>query len=116
MQFNSLTLEAAGLPVGAFGFFITSTLQGFVINPGASDGNLCLEGSIGRYVGPGQIQQADTNGNFSLQVDLTNTPQPGGTVSIQAGETWNFQAWHRDANAMGTTSNFTNGLEVSFTM
>ncbi|MDC1043609.1 hypothetical protein OAQ71_00120 [bacterium] len=34
--------------------------------------------------------------------------------SIQAGETWNFTAWHRDAVGGTTTSNFTDGLEVVF--
>ena len=113
---NDLNLVATGLPALAFGFFITSTTQGLAMNPGGSEGNLCLGGSIGRYVGPGQIQQADANGHFSLLLDLTNTPQPSGAVSINAGETWNFQAWYRDTNAMGATSNLTNGLEVLFTM
>ena len=113
---NNLTLIATSLPPMAFGFFITSTSQNFVANPGGSEGNLCVGGSIGRYVGPGQIQQADASGAFSLQLDLTNTPQPTGTVSISAGETWNFQTWYRDFGIMGSTSNFTNGLEVCFTM
>ena len=112
---NNLTLVATNLPPTVFGLFITSTSQDFVANPGGSEGNLCLGGSIGRYVGPGQMQQADASGAFSLQVDLTNTPQPGGAVSISAGETWNFQAWYRDSGIMGSTSNFTNGLEVVFT-
>lgn len=35
---------------------------------------------------------------------------------MSAGETWHFQAWHRDSGSMGGTSNFTNGLEIVFTM
>ncbi len=113
---NSLTLVATGLPPMAFGFFLTSTVQDFVMNPGGSEGSLCLGGAIGRYVGAGQIQQADASGDFSLLLDLTSTPQPSSTVSINAGETWSFQAWHRDSNLAGSTSNFTNGLEVVFAM
>jgi hypothetical protein len=31
------------------------------------------------------------------------------------GDTWHFQAWHRDINALGfATSNFTDGVRVSF--
>jgi hypothetical protein len=29
-----------------------------------------------------------------------------------AGQTWNFQAWHRDQVGLG--SNFTDGLEIQF--
>ncbi|MEZ6015246.1 MAG: hypothetical protein R3F49_09045 [Planctomycetota bacterium] len=111
---NSLTLTADALPNGAFGFFLTSTTQGFVANPGGSTGNLCLSGSIGRYVGPGQIQNSGMIGSFSLALNLTQTPQPSGTVAITAGQTWNFQAWYRDSVGGSATSNFTNGLSVAF--
>ena len=106
---------ATNLPVGAFGLFLTSAVQAFTKNPGGSDGNLCLGGSIGRYVGPGQITAADASGRNLLLLDLASTPQPTGTVSINVGETWSFQRWYRDINASGATSNFTNGLEVVFT-
>ena len=82
--------------------------------PGGSMGNLCLAGSIGRYVGPGQIQQADATGNISLALDLTQVPQPTGFVSVGIGDTWNFQAWYRDAVGGSATSNFTDGLSVTF--
>ena len=83
-------------------------------NPGGSDGNLCLGGSIGRYVGPGQIVNSGATGSFTLPLDLTQTPTPTGLVAIAAGETWNFQAWHRDAVGGFATSNFTDGLAVQF--
>ncbi len=111
---NDLTLEASSLPNNSFGFFLASLDSGFVANPGGSTGNLCLGGSIGRYVGPGQIKNAGTTGTFSLALDLTQVPQPTGLVSIAGGETWRFQAWHRDAIGGTTTSNFTNGLEIDF--
>ena len=111
---NDLVLEATDLPMSSFGFFLTSQMQGSVSNPGGSQGNLCLGGAIGRYVGPGQIQNAGAAGAISLVLDLTSTPTPTGLVSVAAGETWNFQAWYRDAVSGVATSNFTDGLEVAF--
>ena len=111
---NDVTLEASNLPANAFGFFITGQTQDFIQNPGGSEGNLCISGSIGRYVGPGQIQNAGPAGVITLALDLTMTPTPTGPVAIQAGETWNFQAWHRDSGPSGPSSNFTNGLQLDF--
>ncbi len=111
---NSLSIEATNLPPLVFGFFITSELQGFVMNPGGSFGNLCLGGSVGRFVGPGQIQNSGTAGTISIDLDLTQQPQPNGFVSVMAGDTWSFQAWFRDSMGGQVGSNFTNGLEVIF--
>lgn len=111
---NDATLNVSGIPSLAFGFFIVSPNQGFVQNPGGSDGNLCLSGQIGRYVGPGQIQQSNTSGEFDLNIDLNAIPSPSGFFSVAPGDTLNFQAWYRDSGPAGPTSNFTNGLQVSF--
>ncbi|MEM1452762.1 MAG: hypothetical protein AAGI22_26900, partial [Planctomycetota bacterium] len=110
---NDVTLTATDMPQMSFAFFLASTTQGFVPNPGGSDGNLCLGGAIGRYVGPGQIQNSGTVGEVSLILDLTMVPQPMGFVSVMPGETWNFTCWFRDANP-GPTSNFTDGLTIVF--
>jgi hypothetical protein len=111
---NDLTLTASSLPNNAFGYFLTSVTQGFVPQPGGSLGALCLGGSIGRYVGPGQIQNTGGTGAISLLLDLTQTPTPTGPVAITAGQTWNFQAWHRDSVGGAAVSNFTDGLSVLF--
>ncbi|MFT7074394.1 MAG: hypothetical protein ACJA0P_000393 [Planctomycetota bacterium] len=112
---NDLTLMGSGLPQNSFSFFITSLTPALVMNPGGSSGNLCLSGNVGRYVGPGEIQQAGASGTISLAIDLTRIPQPNGFVPVVAGETWNFQAWFRDTDSSGSpTSNFTDGLAVSF--
>ena len=113
---NDLVLEATDLPNNAFGFFLTSTTQGFSPMPGGSAGNLCLGGSIGRFVGPGQIQNSGSTGMISLAIDNSQQPTPGGLIQINAGEVWNFQAWFRDSVGGMATSNFTDGLEVTFTM
>jgi hypothetical protein len=110
---NDFHLEASTLPLNAFGYFVTSQVQGFVQNPGGSSGNLCLGGSIGRFLQ--QIQNTGSTGGFTIQADLTAFPSPSsGGVPVAAGETWSFQAWHRDAIGGIATSNFTVGLEVLF--
>ncbi len=52
-------------------------------------------------------------GAATLPIDLAGTPIPTGVVSISAGQTWNFQAWYRDANPT-PTSNFTDAVSVLF--
>ena len=113
VQANLLTLTSSQLPQHQFGHFLNSQTQGFVPFAGGSQGNLCLAGSIGRYNRPGEILSSGAGGTFSLVLDLTDTPQPTGSVSILAGETWNFQAWFRDNNP-GPTSNFTDGVSITF--
>ncbi len=111
---NDLTLTALDLPNNAFGFFLASRTQSLVNQPGGSLGVLCLGGAIGRYVGPGQIKNTGSTGSFELVLDLAATPQPTGSVAIAAGETWNFQAWHRDVTMGAATSNFTHAVAVTF--
>lgn len=109
---NDVTLSGANLPAGQFGIFVTSAISGFVPNPAGSNGNLCLAGSLGRFVGPGQILQINGSGSMSLSIDLTAIPSGAGTIAVVAGDTRYFQAWHRDG--VGGGSNFTDGLEVTF--
>ncbi|QDV04760.1 hypothetical protein Poly30_02530 [Planctomycetes bacterium Poly30] len=114
---NTLTLHAERVPTSTFGFFLASRTSGFVVGPAGSAGNLCLGGSIGRYVGPGQIQNSGSTGSFSLPIDLQAIPQPAGAAAVVAGERWYFQAWFRDVTTGGTpmpTSNFTAALAVDF--
>ncbi len=110
---NDVTLTADGLPPSQFGIFITSRTQGFVpMGGGTSNGNICLGGAIGRFNRAGEILPTGGAGTISLALDLTDIPQGNGTVTVLAGDTWNFQAWHRDGVGLG--SNFTDGLEISF--
>lgn len=108
---NFVTLSATQLPPSQFGYFLNSQNQGFIANPGGSQGNLCLGVGIGRYVS--SIKNSGSNGEFSLALDLTQTPTPSGPVAIQAGETWYFQTWYRDKNPT-QTSNFTDGICITF--
>ena len=111
---NRVTLRAADLPQNSVGSFLISRTQGFAPHPGGSQGVLCLGGSIGRFVGPGQLQDSGTDGTFSLALDLAVQPTPTGLMQIQPGDTWSFQAWFRDTAAGQVTSNFTSRLELTF--
>ena len=108
---NDVTITASNLPPSQFGIFVTSMTQAFVPGGnGSSNGNICLGGVIGRYSGPGQILSTGATGTFSLPIDLTSIPQGNGSVAAMAGQSWNFQAWHRDSVGLG--SNFTDGIEL----
>ena len=107
---NDVTLTALNLPPNKAGYFLASMTQGFIQNPGGSQGNLCLQGA-GRYAP--QIMSSGPEGIISLQIDLDSVPQPGGAVAVVPGETWSFTLWHRDKNP-GQTSNFTDGVAIPF--
>ncbi len=109
---NDLTLLASNLPANLLVLGITSQTQGFVPMAGGSMGNLCLSGSFGRFISLAGL--SSPTGTFAISADLGALPQPVGTVAVVAGETWNFQAWHRDVVAGQGTSNFTAGLSILF--
>jgi hypothetical protein len=108
---NDLTLLASNLPPNQFGFFMNSHVQGLVMNPGGSQGHLCLGGAIGRYNMP--VLSTGTAGSMTLVLDLTSTPTPSGPATIIAGQGWNFSAWYRDANPTSTT-NLTDAVSIMF--
>ena len=110
----NLLLIASQVPDGQFAYVIASRTQGFVANPGGSQGNLCILGNIARFNRAGEVG-AIAGGQFTLQLPMTDIPEPPALgVTVLAGDTWNFQCWHRDfVNGM-PTSNFTDGLSVQF--
>jgi len=112
--FNDLGLVASDLPQNSFGYFLTSRNQSFIPNPGGSQGTLCLGAPIGRYVGPGQIQNSGATGVISLTLNLVNMPTPIGPAAVQVGDVWNFTAWYRDALGGVAVSNFADGYSVTF--
>lgn len=113
LSVGSVTLRAECAPPATFGFFLTGQTAGFVPSPGGSQGNLCMGGTVGRFLGPGQILAADAGGGFSLPVDVSRIPTPTGTTAAMSFETWHFQAWYRDTNPTAT-SNFTEASRVTF--
>lgn len=110
---NDLTLFATRLPPGKFGYWLASASADFIPGFGGSMGTLCL--------GPPQIRfnahpkygvwSVPSNGRVGTTLDLTDIPQVG---AIQAGETWHFQAWHRDFVGGAPTSNTTDALLITF--
>ena len=112
VQGSGLSLRAVDLPMNAFGFFIVSQTQTQATPVVGSAGRICLGGSIGRYVGPGQVQFTGQRTEFALDIDLTAIPQPLGSVAATPGSTWSFQAWFRDSVSGMPSSNFTSGLGV----
>ena len=72
------------------------------------DGILCLGSDIGRFVS--DVASSGGDGVIATRVDLTALPRPHGTYAVMAGETWFFSLWHRD----GSSSNFTNGVGITF--
>ncbi|MEM9800098.1 MAG: vanadium-dependent haloperoxidase [Planctomycetota bacterium] len=109
---NDLKLGATSLPQVSFGYFIASLTQATPTIPATSQGRLCLGGAVGRGVGGG-VKQSGLTGTFYGVVNVNAVPQPTGNVAILPGDTWSFQAWHRDANP-NLTSNFTDTVSVTF--
>ena len=110
---NELLFCASSIAPGAFGYLLSSDDQGDTYPYGSSQGRLCLGGSIGRHVGPGEVQRANTWGSLAFTVDLTAVPTPLTFIALQPGDTWNFQVWYRDANP-APTSNLTVAVSIQF--
>lgn len=105
---SQLTLRTTGLPPNKPGFYITSRNQGFTPLFGGSQGNLCLSGPITRF--GDHVLTSGAHGVMTMSVDFDDLP---GSLTIDHGETHNFQLWFRDSNPQ-STSNTSNGLRVTF--
>jgi len=108
---NDMVLVCSAMPANQTTLFLTSSVRGFTPNAGASAGNLCLGGSIGRF--QQQITMSSAAGTASMPVNLGALPQGSALVSAVAGQTWNFQCWFRDTIGGVPTSNFSNGLSTT---
>ncbi|MEM8713045.1 MAG: hypothetical protein AAGG01_19020 [Planctomycetota bacterium] len=113
---NDVTLTAT-IPPSSFGFFLTSQTADFVANPAGSAGNLCLGGAIGRF--QQLAASSGASGIISIstvagQWSLASIPQSPGTYAAVAGGDAYFQLWHRDTSPAGPTSNFTDGVVVTW--
>jgi hypothetical protein len=126
---SGLHLESAQGPANGIGYVLVGTATA---TPGIAlgSGHLCFDlgagqtfgrynvsgtamNSIGIYDAGGILQNivgtSTVVSGFDVPSDL---PSIGGT--IQVGQTWHFQVWHRDTPAGVGTSNFSNGLSVTF--
>lgn len=117
---GSITISMSNAPVpdGNAAYLLISASTGVVTDPPGATGDLCLAGSpIGRYA-------ADvaniTGGGISTDILNANTAggggnlpvPPGGNVCSPAGQTWNFQFWHRGGAT--NPSRFSKAMTVTF--
>lgn len=107
---NQLTLTASQLPANQFGYLLAARTQALIQNPGGSQGDLCLGSPIARFVS--QVGNSGATGVLSVDVDTLSIPLSPPAAAL-AGETWNFQMWHRDLNPT-PTSNFTDAVSIVF--
>lgn len=107
-------LFADRLPPQQFGLFASSRTFGAPMSLPGSAGVLCLTGNIGRYNLPGEIRLSGPDGTFELQLDPSALREGTGNAPAVAGESWSFQAWHRDLAGGMPTSNLTDAVTVTF--
>ncbi|MCP5021983.1 MAG: hypothetical protein GY930_09405 [bacterium] len=66
-------------------------------------------GTLVNFAGTSSVGPVGAETGFDVPDTVTGT-----SMTITAGSTWHFQAWHRDTPAGVGTSNFSNGLSVTF--
>ncbi|MBL4771655.1 MAG: hypothetical protein JKY61_11070 [Planctomycetes bacterium] len=111
---NDLSLQATQLPNGQFAVFLASRTQVSPVTPVASMGFLCLGGNVAILNRAGEFG-AVSGGQRSLQLPMNDIPElPGMNVPVMSGESWYFQCWHRDMVSGSSTSNFTDGISLTF--
>tara|TARA_R110002126_G_scaffold64513_22_gene165288 strand:+ start:4859 stop:5830 length:972 start_codon:yes stop_codon:yes gene_type:complete len=128
---SGLHLEVTDGPAGEFAFCLISTDDSNAV--ALFDGVLCLGSPQGRYnpsIAANQgLPALNSLGQFSntgvlLNISGTSVsgtgfdvptelPFAGPIQSIQPGETWHFQYWHRDQNPV-STANFSDVAGVTF--
>jgi hypothetical protein len=110
---NDTVLRASGVPNASFGYFLCSRVHQVPAGLPGSQGQLCLGAPLGRFNRPGEVVSGVPGGTVQLTLDLTNLPQPSGSVAATTGESWHFQLWYRDANPQ-VTSNLSEAIRLTF--
>ena len=100
-----------GIPVsnGQFCLVGTPTAQFFRFNVSGTDMN-----SIGGFDATGTMINAAGTSTTGFGFDVPSTIPDSVPITIMVGDTWHFQGWYRDTPAGVGSSNFTNGLSVTF--
>ena len=123
---SGLHLEVQQGPPGQFGYFLIGSGPNFAGSP-LGQGRLCLASGPGESIGRYNVAQSalDSLGQFDglgqfINLSQTSTVGTGFDVpsaipnqsgTLQSGETWHFQLWHREN---GGQSNLSNALSVTF--
>lgn len=105
-QDPTLTINVVPLPLNSFGFLLMSrgTFGGAVI----SGGMLCLQpATLLRF----QLGLVNSGGFGASSFPF---PWQIAPATIQSGETWHFQFWHRDLVGGVAGANFSRGLSLLF--
>ncbi len=124
---SGLHLEVSMGPPNQLAYFVVGTKSS---EPGIAlgSGHLCLStaapNAIGRYnIAGGALQSTGTFDSAGIFQNISGTSSTGsgfdvpltvpvqGNPTLQSGQTWHFQLWHRE-NA--GDSNFSKGLSVTF--
>ncbi len=94
---------------GQFCLVGPATAQFFRYNVAGTDMN-----SIGGFDASGAMINASGTSTTGFGFDVPSTIPSAIPLTIMAGDTWHFQSWYRDTPAGVGSSNFTNGLSVTF--
>ncbi|MCP5021981.1 MAG: hypothetical protein GY930_09395 [bacterium] len=128
---SDLHLECTNGIANQLGYFLVGSTA---TDPGlsVSNGTLCLAGgpfyrynmigttsnSVGIFDAGGTLVNVAGTSSVGPVGSETGFDVPDGvagtSMAITAGSTWHFQVWHRDTPAGVGTSNFSNGLSVTF--
>ena len=115
---SSINVCLNGAPAGQFAYLLIGAGSGTLTDPPGAAGDLCLGGApLGRYTSDAGAISASGH----LSTDLLNASSggggggipnpPGGNVCSPAGQTWNFQYWHRNGP---NPSGFSKAISVTF--
>ncbi len=124
---SDLHLEATDGVSGELGYFLVGSS---FADPGipVSNGHLCIasgpfyrynvagtsSNSVGVFDAAGVLQNFASTSSVGSGFDVPEALFGSTVMVIVSGSTWNFQAWHRDTPAAAGSSNFSNGLSVTF--
>ncbi|MEZ5973666.1 MAG: hypothetical protein R3F33_14375 [Planctomycetota bacterium] len=108
IHMNDFTLTVQDAPPGQFAYFFYGTGE---IQVHLASGYLCVstDSSGYRRLHPGG--SIDAGGHFEWALDF---PTLLNQYTIDPGSTWKFQCWYRDQVGGQGTSNFSDGLSVTF--
>ena len=108
---DRLILLGSGVPPQAPALMLASMTDGFQTAP-SSEGPLCLGSSILRLPSPQPEARPDGTVPTWVQLQRGGAAPTNGGLAVQAGQTWFFQLWFRDAQGSSTT-NTSNSVQVT---
>lgn len=106
-------VAGSNLPPASFALVLVGDRPEFAASTtGWSRGLLCINGPLGRFIGPGEVRPIGATGTFALDIDLSTIPFSTGVVASMPGDVLYFQTWYRDSVGGQAIGNSTNALRV----